>query len=146
MFAELTSPGGISTPSVRRVFDAILKGEWTPVQVAGFAVALRLQGESASVIAAAAESLRAAMLVVEHGASEVLDTCGTGGDASGTLNLSTGAAVIAAACDIPVAKHGNRAVSSRAGSADVLEALGIPTDLPAERARAAARSRWASRF
>ena len=134
VFGELASPSGISTGTVRRVFDAILKGEWTPVQVAGFAVALRLTGESAPVIAAAAESLRAAMVVVEHGAPMVLDTCGTGGDASGTLNLSTGAAIIAAACHISVAKHGNRAVSSRAGSADVLEALGIPTDLPAERA------------
>lgn len=134
VFAELTSPGGISPGTVRRVFDAILRGEWTPVQVAGFAVALRLTGESAELIAAAAASLRQAMIVVEHPHPAVLDTCGTGGDQSGTLNLSTGAAIIAAAAGVPVAKHGNRAVSSRAGSADVLEALGIPTDLPADAA------------
>lgn len=130
VFAELTGPDGITPATVRRVFDAILEGAWTPVQVAGFAVALRLRGESAAIIAAAAESLRAAMLPVEHGLPRVLDTCGTGGDASGTLNLSTGAAIVVAACGVPVAKHGNRAVSSRAGSADVLEALGVPTDLP----------------
>jgi anthranilate phosphoribosyltransferase len=130
VFAELTAPGGISPGSVRRVFDAILAGQWTPVQVAGFAVALRLCGESAELISAAAESLRAAMLPVAHGLPLVLDTCGTGGDGQGTLNLSTGAALIAASAGVPVAKHGNRAVSSRAGSADVLEALGIPLDVP----------------
>lgn len=136
VFAELGRPEGISPLTVRRVFDAILRGEWTPVQVAGFAVALRLSGESAEHIGAAARSLREAMLPVEHGLPKVLDTCGTGGDASGTLNLSTVAAIVAAAAGVPVAKHGNRAVSSRAGSADVLEALGVPTDLPAEAGKA----------
>jgi anthranilate phosphoribosyltransferase len=134
VFAELDAPAGISTATVERVFEAILRGEWTPVQVAGFAVALRLRGESAAIIAAAARALRSAMVVVQHSKPKVLDTCGTGGDGSGTLNLSTGAAIIAAAAGVPVAKHGNRAVSSQAGSADVLEALGVPTDLPAERA------------
>jgi anthranilate phosphoribosyltransferase len=134
VFAELTAPAGIGPARVREVFDAILRGEWTPVQVAGFAVALRLTGESAEVIEAAARSLRDAMVPVQHGLGAVLDTCGTGGDGSGTLNLSTGAAIIAAACGVVVAKHGNRAVSSQAGSADVLEALGIPTDLPASAA------------
>ncbi len=134
VFGELTSPVGIAPARVREVFDTILRGEWTPVQVAGFAVALRLTGESAETIEAAARSLREAMLPVEHGLPRVLDTCGTGGDGSGTLNLSTGAAIIAAASGVVVAKHGNRAVSSRAGSADVLEALGVRTDLPASAA------------
>ncbi len=134
IFAALTRPGGIRPDEVRRVFDAILGGEWTPVQVAGFAVALRMLGERAEIIAAAAEALRAAMIPVDHGLPLVLDTCGTGGDGRGTLNLSTGAALIAAAAGVPVAKHGNRAVSSRAGSADVLEALGIALDVPPERA------------
>jgi anthranilate phosphoribosyltransferase len=136
VYAELASAEGIAPARVRQVFDAILEGAWTPVQVAGFAVALRLRGESAAQIRAAAESLRAAMVPVEHGLERVLDTCGTGGDGAGTLNLSTGAAILAAASGVAVAKHGNRAVSSRAGSADVLEALGIPTDLPASAARA----------
>lgn len=131
VYAELESPAGISPATVRRVFDAILAGEWTPVQVAGFAVALRLRGESAEIIAAAAESMRAAMVAVDHGLERVMDTCGTGGDGSGTLNLSTAAAVVVAAAGVAVAKHGNRAVSSRSGSADVLEALGVPVDLPA---------------
>jgi anthranilate phosphoribosyltransferase len=130
VYAELSSPAGISPETVRRVFDAILAGDWTPVQVAGFAVSLRMRGESAPVIAAAVESMRAAMLGVDHGLSRLLDTCGTGGDGLGTVNLSTGAAIIVAAAGVPVAKHGNRAVSSRAGSADVLEALGLPLDLP----------------
>ncbi len=134
VFTELSGPDGISAASVRRVFDAILAGQWTPVQVAGFVVALRLQGEPPDVIAAAAQAMRAAMVPVDHGLERLLDTCGTGGDGQGTLNLSTGAAIIAAAAGTPVAKHGNRAVSSQAGSADVLEALGIPLDVPPNRA------------
>ncbi len=130
IFQAISSQQGIEPALVRRVFDAILEGRWTPVQVAGFAVALRMSGESAEVIAAAAEALRAAMVAVDHDYECVLDTCGTGGDGSGTLNLSTGAAILVAALGVRVAKHGNRAVSSRSGSADVLEALGVPTDLP----------------
>lgn len=132
VYAELESDEGIAPERVRAVFDAILSGAWTPVQVAGFAVALRLRGETPEAITAAAEALRATMVPVVHTLPRALDTCGTGGDGSGTLNLSTAAAVIAAAAGVPVAKHGNRAVSSRAGSADVIEALGLPVDLPAE--------------
>jgi anthranilate phosphoribosyltransferase len=131
VFDQIMSADGISPRSLRRVFDAILAGHLTPAQVAGLVVALRIKGESAELIAAAAEALRSAMVTVEHEFDTVLDTCGTGGDGSGTLNLSTGAAIIAAAAGVPVAKHGNRAQSSRTGSADVLEALGIPIDLPA---------------
>ncbi|HMJ09801.1 MAG TPA: anthranilate phosphoribosyltransferase [Polyangiaceae bacterium] len=134
VLGELGSAGGITPQTVRAVFDAILRGEWTPVQVAGFLVALRMRGESAETIAAAAEAMRGAMVAVDHQLPCVIDTCGTGGDGLGTLNLSTGAAIIVAACGVPVAKHGNRAVSSRAGSADVLEALGIALDLPASSA------------
>lgn len=116
--------------SVERVFSAILAGAWTPAQIAGYIVALRLRKESPRTIAEAARAMRAAMVPVVHGHSVVLDTCGTGGDGQATLNISTGAAIIAAAHgreqrSFVVAKHGNRAVSSRSGSADVLEALGI---------------------
>jgi anthranilate phosphoribosyltransferase len=130
VFEELASPPGATPETIRKAFDAILAGAWTPVQVAGFAVALRLRGESASVISAAVESMRAVMIPVEHGLPLVVDTCGTGGDGKGTLNVSTAAAIVVASVGLPVAKHGNRSVSSRAGSADVLEALGIPIDVP----------------
>jgi anthranilate phosphoribosyltransferase len=122
---------------VRRVFDAIFAGEWTPTQIAGFVSALRLRGETPEIVVAAAEALRSAMVPVAHDLPRVLDTCGTGGDGFGTLNLSTGAAIIAAAAGVPVAKHGNRSVSSRSGSADVLEALGANVELgPQSAARA----------
>jgi anthranilate phosphoribosyltransferase len=118
---------------VRAAFDAILAGAWTPVQVGAFAVTLRMLGETSEVIVAGAEALRGTMAVVATDAKGVIDTCGTGGDLSGTLNLSTAAALIVAAVGVPVAKHGNRSVSSRCGSADVIEALGIPIDVPPER-------------
>jgi anthranilate phosphoribosyltransferase len=127
-----------STPSgvlVRRVFDAILEGSWSPTQIAAFAVALRLKGETSEVIAAGAAGLRAHMIPVEHSFERLLDTCGTGGDGHGSLNLSTGAALLAAAAGVRVAKHGNRAVSSRSGSADVLQELGVVLEVPPGAAR-----------
>jgi len=134
VFAEMTGPGGLSAATVRRVFDAIFAGAWTPASMAGFLIGLR-QSEhgTAAVLAAAARAMRAVMIPVAHDFKVLLDTCGTGGDGAGTLNLSTGAALIAAAAGVPVAKHGNRAATSRAGSADVLEAMGIPLDVPAAR-------------
>ena len=130
VYAELLARS-LSPLMVRRVFDAIFAGAWTPTQIAAFVSALRMGGETAAIVAAAAEALRSAMVPVAHELPRVLDTCGTGGDGLGTVNLSTGAAIIAAAAGVPVAKHGNRAASSRTGSADVLEALGIPLDLSA---------------
>jgi anthranilate phosphoribosyltransferase len=134
VFAEMTSASGLSQATVRRVFDAIFAGLWTPAMVSAFLIALRLTGgETGAVIAAAASAMRAVMIRVTHSYPVVLDTCGTGGDGAGTLNLSTGAALIAAAAGVPVAKHGNRAATSRAGSADVLEAMGVPLDVPGAR-------------
>jgi anthranilate phosphoribosyltransferase len=95
-------------------------------------VALADLGESAAEIAGAADALRARMRPVHHALPLVADTCGTGGDGSGTFNISTAAAIVAAAAGLPVAKHGNRAVSSRTGSGDVLEALGVRIDAPPE--------------
>lgn len=126
--------GDANASVIERTFVAILSGAWSQAQIAGLLVALRITGESAEVIAAAARAMRSQMVAVEHNFPKLLDTCGTGGDETGTVNLSTGAAIICAALGIPVAKHGNRAVSSRAGSADVISALGIPTDLPPEAA------------
>lgn len=133
VFAALVA-GEMHAPMARASFDAILAGRWSPVQIAAFLGALRARGESPEVIAEAARSMRQAMLAVEHDFDELLDTCGTGGDGSGSVNLSTGAAIICAALGKTVAKHGNRAASSQAGSADVLEALGVPMDLPASAA------------
>jgi anthranilate phosphoribosyltransferase len=131
VYAELMSEPGLSQATTRAVFDAIFAGSWTASQIGGFLVALRQRGETAAVIAGAASAMRAAMLPVRHSFTKLLDTCGTGGDGSGSLNLSTGAAIVAAAAGARVAKHGNRAATSRSGSADVLESLGIPLDVPA---------------
>jgi anthranilate phosphoribosyltransferase len=133
LLARLLAREPISPPEVRSAFDAILEGAWTPIQVAAFAIGLRMRGESAEEIVAAVQAMRATMIAVEHGLPVVVDTCGTGGDGAHTLNLSSAAAVVVAACGIVVAKHGNRSASSRCGSADVFEALGIPMDLPPAR-------------
>ena len=133
LLARLLGQAEVDAADVRAAFDAILAGAWTPVQVGAFAVALRMRGESAEAIVSAAEAMRAAMTAVEHAHAVVVDTCGTGGDGAHTLNLSSAAAVVVAACGVVVAKHGNRSVSSRCGSADVVEALGIPVDVAARR-------------
>jgi anthranilate phosphoribosyltransferase len=131
VLAELEGGRSLSSEGARRVFDAIFAGEWHTTQIAGLLVALRVLGETPEVVCAAAAAMRAKMVSVEHTLPLVFDTCGTGGDGQGTLNVSTGAALIVAGAGVPVAKHGNRAASSRSGSADVLAALGIPIDLPA---------------
>jgi anthranilate phosphoribosyltransferase len=133
VLARLLHQGPVGRDDIRAAFDAVLAGEWTPVQVGAFAVALRMRGETAEQIVAAAEAVRAAMTPVEHALPVVVDTCGTGGDGAHTLNLSSAAAIVVAACGYPVAKHGNRSVSSKSGSADVFEALGIPLDVPPHR-------------
>lgn len=109
--------------------QTVLRGEASSAQIAALAVALRMRGEAAVEIAAAARVLRERAEGVPLAVSgALLDTCGTGGDGLGTFNISTATAIVAAACGVAVAKHGNRAVSSRAGSADVLEALGVSID------------------
>lgn len=129
VYAELSSARGLSQATTRAVFDAIFAGAWTPAQIAGFLVAVRQRGETPEIVAGAASAMRAAMVPVPHAFPKLLDTCGTGGDGSGSLNLSTGAALVAAAAGVRVAKHGNRAATSRSGSADVLESLGVPLDV-----------------
>jgi anthranilate phosphoribosyltransferase len=107
-----------------QAFDIMMSGDATPSQMGGFLMALRVRGETVAEITGAARAMRAKMLSIEA-PPNAIDTCGTGGDAVGTYNISTASQFVVAACDVPVAKHGNRALSSKCGAADVLGALGV---------------------
>ena len=117
----------------RTVMGEIMNGEATAAQIGAFLVALRLKGETVEEITGCAEAMRAHVLPVRPQRTDLVDTAGTGGDGGGTLNISTAAALVAAAAGAGVAKHGNRAVSSASGSADVLEALGFSLEQPPAR-------------
>ncbi|MBP7588014.1 MAG: anthranilate phosphoribosyltransferase [Thermoanaerobaculia bacterium] len=117
---------------VAALFGRIMDGEVAESQIAAILVALAMKGETIDEIAGAVEAMRARARNVPHAVDGVIDTCGTGGDARGTFNISTAAAIVAAAAGAAVAKHGNRAVSSRSGSADLLVALGLPIEVAPE--------------
>ena len=128
--AVLAGGGSLSAEAAAAAFGVLMRGEATPVQTAGLLMGLRAKGETAEEVAGAALALRLAMLRVESEQPDrLVDTCGTGGGRVGTLNLSTAAAFLVAGAGVPVAKHGNRSYTSRSGSADVLEALGVSIEL-----------------
>ncbi len=122
----------LDVPVMEECFVQLMGGEWSEASQAAFLVALRAKGEGPAEVAAAARVLRRFAVPVVTRRDPVVDTCGTGGDGSHTINISTAAALVVAAAGVAVAKHGNRSVSSKCGSADVLEALGLPLDLEAE--------------
>ena len=123
--------GDLSADAAARAMGAIMSGDATPAQIGAFAAALRMKGETVDEIAGMARAMREKSLRVAA-AGDVVDTCGTGGDSSGSFNISTTAALIAAGAGVKVAKHGNRAMSGSTGSADVLEALGVKIALSPE--------------
>lgn len=132
VIGRLASGEKLSEAEAEAAFGLIMEGEATPAQMAALLMAMRLRGETVAEITGAARAMRARMLAIEA-PEGAIDTCGTGGDASGTWNVSTAAAFVIAACGVPVAKHGNRAASSKSGSADVLGAVGVVLDAPMER-------------
>ena len=124
----------LTREQTRATMEQILAGEATASQIAALAIALRMKGETPDEIAGMAEAMRRRLPVIRTRRRPLLDTCGTGGDNAGTFNISTTVAIVTASCGVAVAKHGNRAVSSRTGSADVLESLGVRIDLTPENA------------
>ncbi len=130
--ARLLDGHDLDRAQARAVMNVIMAGEATPAQIGGFLIALRLKGETPEEIAGCAEAMREHVLRVEPRRDDLVDTAGTGGDGANTWNISTAAALVAAAAGAGVAKHGNRAASSATGAADVLEALGFELTLPPE--------------
>ena len=129
--AKLIKCQNLTEEEAGAAFEVIMRGDATPSQIAGFLVALRMKGETAEEITGFARTARAMATRIQVDGA-LLDTCGTGGDGLATFNISTLAAIVAAACGARVAKHGNRAASSLCGSADVLEQLGVKIDLAPE--------------
>jgi len=125
----VTEKQNLSSDEMTDVMQLIMTGEATPAQIGGFLIGLRMKGESIDEIAAAAKVMRALSTKVEVNSEHLVDTCGTGGDSSGSFNVSTASAIVVAAAGGRVAKHGNRSISSKSGSADVLEAAGVNLDI-----------------
>ena len=131
LIAKAASGGALSREEAARGFHTMMSGEATPSQMGGLLMALRVRGETVDEITGAVTAMREKMLSVRAPA-DAIDVVGTGGDASGSFNISTCAALIVAGAGVPVAKHGNRALSSRSGAADVLSALGVNIELNAD--------------
>lgn len=127
--AAVVGGRGLTEREMTSTIEAMMAGQATPAQIGGLLVALRMKGESVDELCGAARALRQHAIVVRRPSGVVVDTCGTGGDARDTFNISTTAALIVAGAGVPVAKHGNRAISGTVGGADVLEALGVRLDV-----------------
>ncbi len=136
LIAKVAAGQRLSEQESEAAFDIIMSGDATPAQIGGFLMGLRVRGETVEEITGATRVMRAKAASIEAPPGAI-DTCGTGGDASGTYNISTAAALVVTACGVPVAKHGNRALSSKSGSADVLSALGVKIDCEMELVREA---------
>jgi anthranilate phosphoribosyltransferase len=132
LIAKVASGAAMSREEAAGVFDLMMAGEATPSQMGGLLMGLRVRGETVDEITGAVSAMRAKMIKVDA-PPNAIDVVGTGGDASGSYNISTCAAFVVAGAGVPVAKHGNRALSSRSGAADVLQALGVRIDLSPER-------------
>lgn len=132
LIGKAATGAALSREEARTAFDIMMSGAATPAQIGGFLMALRVRGETVEEITGAVEVMREKMLRVAAPADAV-DIVGTGGDGSGSYNVSTASAFVVAACGVPVAKHGNRALSSRSGAADVLTALGVKIDISPEK-------------
>jgi anthranilate phosphoribosyltransferase len=131
--SKLVKGQDLDEAEASQAMETIMRGDATPAQIAGFMIALRIKGETVDEVTGMARTARAmAIPIAVSNPSQLLDTCGTGGDGSGSFNISTLAAIVAAGAGARVAKHGNRAASSSCGSADVLEALGVTIDLAPE--------------
>src|ERR1700755_432905 len=128
LIAKVATGATLSREEAAGAFDRMMSGEATPSQMGGLLMALRVRGETVEEITGAVTTMRAKMLTVAA-PEDAIDVVGTGGDASGSYNISTCAAFIVAGAGVPVAKHGNRALSSRSGAADVLGALGVNIDV-----------------
>ena len=133
---KLLAGEDLPSDDAEHLFERLVLGRLEPAEIAAMLIALRMKGETAEEMVGAARALSAAALPFERPDYLYADCCGTGGDGSGLINVSTAAAFVAAACGLPIAKHGNRSVSSRCGSADVLEALGARIDVGPGQARA----------
>lgn len=129
--SALANRQSLSERLTAEVFNTVMRGEATPTQIAALLMGLRVKGETAEEVAGAARALRDAMVRVDADTTHLVDTCGTGGGTVGTFNISTAGALIAAGAGASVAKHGNRSFTSKCGSADVLEALGVTIRLDA---------------
>lgn len=132
VLARLAQGETLSADEAEAAFGIIMSGGATPAQIAALLMALRVRGETVAELTGAVRAMRSRMVAVDAPAGAI-DVCGTGGDNAGTLNVSTAVTFVLAACGVTVAKHGNRALSSRTGGADVLTALGVNVDVPLDR-------------